>query len=154
MHERQVIHRVLADAHNHNLAASPHRERSGTNARLDTRALDDAWRGRVLVTNLALAAPGAEQRADGPGVAAGVEGPVDLVGGARRNEFPGKLETLRLEVGDEDGVGARGAGGDQGAEADWASAAYQDAAAEGQVGDAQGGEDDAQGLEKGALSEV
>lgn len=156
MHERQIVHSVLPNANDHNPSTATYRKCGRADTRLDAGALDYAGRGRVLIPNvaLALAASRPEPLADGLSIAPGIEKGVDLVGHTGGDERLGEVEARLLDVGDDEGVGTGGASGQQGTEADGACAADDDAATERQVGDAEGGQDDAQGFHQGALGEV
>lgn len=68
-----------------------------------------------------------------------------------RAQFGGVGEAPRVEVGDDDGAGARGLAAEEGDEADGAGAADEDAVAEGDARAFHARERDAEGFEQGAV---
>lgn len=139
MHERQIVHRILAHTDNHNPPASPHRKRSCDNTALHTRTLNHAgWSGIFVFhpTTLPLTSSRPKQFTNRSGVASRIQVALHLVRRARGDKFLGEIKPLLLNVGDDDGVCTRGSRCEQSAEADGTRTANDDAAAQSEVCDA------------------
>lgn len=146
MHKRQIVHHLPPHPDNHDRAAPPHRKRRGADAALDPGALEHRPRRDVLPSRL-----GAEQRPDRLSVALCAQARVDAVGEAPGHELLGEGEAQGLNIGDDERVGARGAGGGERDEADGAGAADDGAGAQLEAGGADAVQDDGEGFKEGAL---
>lgn len=145
MHKGQVVHGLAPDADDHDGAAAAHGKGGGAYAALDSRALEHGAGRDVLAL--------AEEGADGLAVLLVRQRRVDLVRDGGGDEVLCEPEARGLNVGDDERVCARGAGGGEGDEADGTGAADDGADAEGEAGRADAVEDDGEGLEEGALLE-
>ena len=133
-------HLGFPDADDEDLAAEFHAVDGGADAGLDARALerdggldagcevDDLGRC-VLVGDAAL----------------------DLEGADAGDEVLCEGEAAFVDVGDDDGFGARGGGAEEGDEADGTGAADEEGVAEADAGALDAGEGDGEGFEEGAV---
>lgn len=145
VHEWQVVHDGPSNTDNHQDTSSPHHVSRRSDTALDTSALERNARLDILGLS--------KQLPHSLAVLLSGLGDVDLVGHGRGHHLLGEGQTLGLDVGDDEGVCARGTGGGEGEEADGASSADDDGCSEGDGGRVDAVEDDAQRLEEGTFGE-
>ena len=145
MHEGQVVHNRLAHPNNANNTAPPNRKRRRANTALHPRTLQHSRRRLILVPFRPKTLP------DLLRVPFRSQSGLDLVRLTPRHELLRECQPLGLQVGDHDGVSARGAGAGEGDEADGTGAADEGRAAEGEASCSDAVEDHAEGLEEGGF---
>lgn len=80
-------------------------------------------------------------------------GDIDLVGNGRRNNLLCKFQSLRLDIGDDDGMSARGPSGRESKKTDRAGTTNYSRRSEGDGCRVDAVKDDAERFEEGAFSE-
>lgn len=154
MHKGQIVQRILAHADYHKLTTSTNCECRGADTRLYTCTLNHAWRRQIFLSVLTLTCSCVEKLPYSTSIASSICGCIDLVGQTRRYELLCKLQSLRLDIGNDDWMSARCTGSEKGGEADRTRAAYHHTTAKRKAGYSQGFEYNTEGFQKGTLCEA